>query len=325
MYLFLNKEVKKVKKINMVGNQYGHLLVKEMLYNYNNTNRTYCRCDCDCGNKDIIRQAVKLRNDSTEFTSCGCTIKERVSKYCGRNIDGQRFGRLVVLETFWETNPPKVLCRCDCGVVRLFRKNDVQSGHTQSCGCLTKENTSRASTKDWSGYISESGVKMVKPAYQNENNQWLWECVCPLCNNSFIALPIKIYNNHTTSCGCKRISSGERIIEDILKSYNIKYEKEYSFVDCRNKYKLRFDFAIVDDNGGVLFLIEYDGQQHYHSVEIFGGEKGHTQTVQRDKIKNDYCKDNGIPLLRLNYMQSIEDYKELINKYIVSLTTTGGM
>lgn len=314
-----------MKKIDMVNNIYGHLTVDAMLYNYNNTNKTYCSCSCDCGRQNVIRPAWELRNKSTDLTSCGCTFKERAKRVCGKDIDGQKFGRLKVLETLWEHNPPMVKCECDCGYIGLFRKSDIQTGHTKSCGCATKERTSEVSTKDWTGYVSESGVKFIKPLYQNNKHQWIWECECPLCGNMFQVLPIKVYNNHTTSCGCKRQSSGERIIETILKSQNINFNKEYTYDDCKYKYKLRFDFAIMDNDDKVLFLIEYDGQQHFKPVESFGGQKAFNETIVRDEIKNEYCQMKQIPLLRLNYKQSVEDYRRKINEYIKSVTTTGNI
>ena len=193
-----------MKCIDMVNKKYGHLKVIKMLPNYNNKKKMYCLCDCDCGNKGIIREAWSLRNKSTELTSCGCANKEKVKIYCGKNIDGKKFGKLKVVKTLWESTPPQVECQCDCGKRIILSKNDVQSGHTKSCGCLNKEVISNYFTKDWTNYISASGVKMIKPLYQNKSKQWMWECVCPLCNNLFVALPIKITNNHTTSCGCKK-------------------------------------------------------------------------------------------------------------------------
>ncbi len=306
----------------MIGNKYGHLTVTKMLPNYKNK-KTFCLCDCDCGNKNIIREAYPLRNNYSDLTSCGCTIKEKVRNIFGRNIDGKKFGRLTVLETLWEEKPPKVRCRCDCGKEIILSKNDVQDGHTKSCGCLNKEIISEISTKDWTGFVSESGVKITKPLYQNKKSQWIWECICPLCNNTFSALPIKIYTNHTTSCGCKRISSGERIIESILKGNNIEYKRQYSFEDCKNKNKLKFDFAILKNNK-LLFLIEYDGIQHFKPISVFGSEESYIGTVKRDKIKNEYCERNHIPLLRIRYDCRAKEIKDIIYKYIESVTTAGG-
>lgn len=310
-----------MKKIEMVGNKYGHLTVIKMLPNYNNSKKTFCLCDCDCGKKNIVRNSWNLRNKSTELTSCGCMIKEKVRQVCGKEIDGYKFGRLTILETYWDLTPPKVKCRCDCGNVVILNKNDVQGGHTQSCGCLNREITSNYFTKDWSNYISESGVQMIKPLYQNKKQQWMWECKCPLCGQHFTALPIKIANNHTTSCGCKRESSGERIIETLLNEIGVNYKKQYSFDDCRYKYKLKFDFAIALNNQ--ILLIEYDGIQHFKPISIFGGQVAFKETQIRDSIKTDYCKINNIPLLRLNYTQSANDMKNKINKYIESVTTAG--
>ena len=314
-----------MKSIDMVGNKYGHLFVTKMLPNYNNTKRMYCLCDCDCGNKNIVRGAWDLRNKYTELTSCGCTVKERSIKLFGKEINGLKFGRLKVLETYWDSTPPKVKCQCDCGNIIITNKNDVQGGHTRSCGCLNREITSNYFTKDWSNYVSETGVKMIKPLYQNNKQQWIWECVCPLCGKSFEALPIKIFNNHTTSCGCKRLSSGERVIETILNKTGFDYIKQYSFDDCKYKYKLKFDFAIFSDNH-LLFLIEYDGIQHFKPVSIFGGKDAFVETQIRDNIKTDYCNQNNISLLRLNYNQEIKTIKiAIIDKYIESVTTAGGV
>ena len=48
-------------------------------------------------------------------------------------------------------------------------------------------------------------------------------------------------------------------------------------------------------------LIEYDGQQHFMPVSIFKGDDGYLETQKHDKIKNDYCKQHNIPLIRLPY------------------------
>ena len=48
-------------------------------------------------------------------------------------------------------------------------------------------------------------------------------------------------------------------------------------------------------------LIEYDGIQHYEAVEIFGGIPAFKKRQKRDQIKNQYCKDNNIKLIRIPY------------------------
>ena len=60
------------------------------------------------------------------------------------------------------------------------------------------------------------------------------------------------------------------------------------------------------------YLIEYDGQQHYQPISLFGGEEGYKQTVYRDKLKDKYCKDHNLFLLRLPYYLSNDEIKQKI-------------
>lgn len=62
------------------------------------------------------------------------------------DLYGQTFGRLFAIEpirknkdytwTWW--------CHCECGDFAEVRGSDLLSGHTQSCGCLQREKTSKA-------------------------------------------------------------------------------------------------------------------------------------------------------------------------------------
>ena len=46
---------------------------------------------------------------------------------------GDVFNKLTALEDGGYLS--KVLCRCECGVVKTFHGNNLKSGNTQSCGC----------------------------------------------------------------------------------------------------------------------------------------------------------------------------------------------
>ena len=48
-------------------------------------------------------------------------------------------------------------------------------------------------------------------------------------------------------------------------------------------------------------FIEFDGRQHYEPMEFFGGLKSYEILKVNDKIKNDYCEDNYINLIRIRY------------------------
>lgn len=48
-------------------------------------------------------------------------------------------------------------------------------------------------------------------------------------------------------------------------------------------------------------LIEFDGIQHFVPVERFSGLKTFKQTQWNDKIKNEFCNNNNIKLIRIKY------------------------
>lgn len=57
------------------------------------------------------------------------------------DLIGKRFGRLVVMERA-ENAPGRHAtwrCRCDCGEVVTVRGDNLRTGDTQSCGCLSRE------------------------------------------------------------------------------------------------------------------------------------------------------------------------------------------
>jgi hypothetical protein len=104
--------------------------------------------------------------------------------------------------------------------------------------------------------------------------------------------------------------------ELILNELGLHYKTQYSFDDCVYKNKLRFDFAVIDDQDNIKFLIENDGEQHFRPIELFGGQEGFEYNQKRDQIKNDYCKKNNITLLRFPYYFNREQIKSEIEKVI---------
>lgn len=57
-----------------------------------------------------------------------------------KNLTGQRFGRLSVIQSTPERKDGRIvwLCKCDCGVV-FAGSSTLHNGYTRSCGCLKEE------------------------------------------------------------------------------------------------------------------------------------------------------------------------------------------
>ena len=97
-------------------------------------------------------------------------------------------------------------------------------------------------------------------------------------------------------------SAGELKIQQLLTANNILYENQKTFNTCRFKESnqlAKFDFYLNNQ-----YLIEYDGNIHF----IDGvREKGWNtfdkfqKRIERDDFKNQWCKENNIPLIRIPY------------------------
>ena len=122
--------------------------------------------------------------------------------------------------------------------------------------------------------------------------------------------------SHLAGNGCPscRESKGELKTSEILTKYKIKFIRQKRFIDCTNKptkgircVTLPFDFYLPTLNT----IIEYDGQQHYVPV---WGEESFKNLQKLDKIRNQYCKKNGIKLIRIPYTMKKEEIEPYILK-----------
>lgn len=95
------------------------------------------------------------------------------------------------------------------------------------------------------------------------------------------------------SCSCKE-SKREREIRLFLDAHNINFEQEKRFDDCHDINILPFDFYLPEYN----LIIEFDGQHHFEETH---NRADYETTKRHDAIKNKYCEDNNINLLRIPY------------------------
>ena len=239
-----------------------------------------------------------------------------------QDITGEVFGELTVLErdfeeeskhpsrgsTYWK-------CKCSCGNEKSILKGSLKSGRTTSCGCKRKKIAAQhMKTLSSNNYIDETGKRYGKliVLYKTENNSAtrqgvVWRCKCD-CGNEKDVFGTDLRNGTTASCGCMGNSKGEWKIEQLLLENNLLYIKEYPQIISEKT--LRFDFAILKENK-LWYFIEFDGKQHYEPSNLFGGESYLKYTQEHDKLKNDFCSQNNIPLIRIPYTKynslTIED------------------
>ena len=85
------------------------------------------------------------------------------------------------------------------------------------------------------------------------------------------------------------------MINSILTNIRLPFISESS-ININGKFYY-FDFFVPD----LKLAIEFDGIQHFESVEYFGGSDNFNINILNDKIKEEYCVQNNIFLLRIPY------------------------
>ena len=221
------------------------------------------------------------------------------------DLTGKIFGRLKPL---YYIKGGKWHCQCQCEKKTELDVDtrNLNSGHTQSCGCLQKEKASN-NVKDMTNYEDEN-IKVLERTGSSNLGIARWKCICKHCGNIFITKGSNIRNKDSQSCGCVH-SFNEQKITKLLLDNNIEFATQYTFKDLKgiNGGALRFDFAIFN-NKVLSHLIEYNGLQHYEKAQGKWGTE-YNNLVFNDNKKIQYCKENNIELRIIKYNQdySIDD------------------
>lgn len=281
----------KTGRVSHIGETFGRLLAKEYIIG------GYYLCECNCGNVIKVKTA-NLVNGNTQ--SCGCLQKERTMEANYISLVGKTFGRLTVLERDKTIISPYVMykCQCECGNTVIVNAQNLRTGTTKSCGCLKKELSYYRNKKDLLNQRFGK-LKVVEETSKREERSIIWKCLCDCGNTTYVSSRSLIHAK-VASCGCL-LSKGEEFIAKYLRDNNISFIQQYTFDDCLspNGRKLRFDFFVANQ-----ILIEYDGSQHYDFTGYdWNTEKNYQKTVTNDKIKDDYCKNNNLKLIRIPYWE----------------------
>jgi hypothetical protein len=123
-----------------------------------------------------------------------------------------------------------------------------------------------------------------------------------VCGNIWKAWPTHLLQG--VGCPACMESKGEKQIRIWLKDHGIPYEPQKRFDGCKRLRILPFDFYLPEINT----CIEYQGIQHFEPIDIFGGTVSFEKQKINDDIKRNFCKDNNLRLIEINYKLNVEDH-----------------
>lgn len=165
----------RVRFKNLTGLKFGRWTVLKLGTRSEKYHAIRWLCKCDCGaEKQVL--AMSLMHGVSQ--SCGCLQRERISLTQRTHLEGERFGRLLVIkctEKNYKHHKLKWLCKCDCGNEVEVIGNNLRKGATTSCGCYNKEVIKRTGLENgrWKGgrYRNPYGyILLNKKGHPNSNS-----------------------------------------------------------------------------------------------------------------------------------------------------------
>lgn len=147
------------------------------------------------------------------------------------------------------------------------------------------------------------------------NNKVKIKMLHTVCGNK-----VSIYPKHFVRgvrCRFCYSSKGEDRVKCVLEKYDVSFIKELK-VDYNDERYGYVDFMVYDKDCKIILGIEYDGLQHFEPRDLFGGEEGFKKTQERDELKNQWFKENNIPLLRIPYW-NYDNIEDILNKKLLEL------
>lgn len=224
------------------------------------------------------------------------------------DLTGQTFGMLTVLRRGENAKDghAKWICQCACEnhTIIEVNSNQLKKGNTKSCGCLRGKNEKYYKDLTNQKFGKLTAKEMVGSASKSK----LWRCECDCGNKEFFTTAHHLLSGNTKSCGCLK-STGELNIQNLLIENQIHFEREKIFKDLG---LYRFDFYLPKYNR----LIEFDGEQHFKQNIFFDNLE---EIQKRDQEKNEWAKENNVPLVRIPYWERDNITLDMIlgDKYLV--------
>ena len=246
-------------------------------------------------------ERIVLGNGTTRCPACLKEKNKKIIENCikkARKIHGDLYDySLVDFKTIYEKT--EIICRKH-GVFKQHIYNHIKGRGCPICNIeKLKSPTEHVIEKFKKTHGDNYDYSLMK--YVNTNTKI--KIICKE-HGVFEQVPAK----HISGQGCPncKLSHGEEKVKRFLQDNSIMFKQQKIFTDCVNpisKNKLKFDFYLPMFN----MCIEYDGEQHFVDKYYTAKSGGLSRIRINDNVKNEYCKDKGIKLLRISY----KDFKSI--------------
>lgn len=286
------------------------------------TSRKPAKVKClDCGSILESKVASKII-DRYYFCKCKNEKKEKALKKSKQILEEnlKKYFPKTELEILeWNSSYKPIIIKCKkCGLIKSYTnaQHIFKTKHFCECDKDNKKYNIEEITnmlpdkvkKEFEILNEVEFISKDKVKVKHKNCGFIFETKIPY---------LKFKDINCPQCQ-RKYSKGEKAIRRYLQNNNISFEPQYHFLNTEIT-KLSFDFKINYNNK--IYLIEFQGQQHFTPIEWFGGEEKYKKQIEHDNQKRIFCKNNNYILIEILY-SDLEKIEDILNNYFGSTTSS---
>jgi hypothetical protein len=291
----------------------GGIIIKNQYYV---NNRCSLKMICtNCGKEfETTFDSIKSKRKGTTCISCSALNQWEPRKH---SIDFmvneyKKIGYILREDKYIGVDCPMVCEDCD-GYFGTISYTNVKGG--KFFGKFKENNPFYLQNLQHFANLNDFNCKILKTYKQN--NRQMVEIKCS-CGEIFSSWTNSFLRENKYRCSeCSKLKSRyAKKTSDFLDELKVLYEEEIKIEGCKYKRNLAFDFQVIINDH--FFLIEVDGQFHYVENNMCENpELALLEQNKKDRIKDKFCKENDIDLLRIPYWEfENENYKHMIKDTI---------
>lgn len=212
-----------------------------------------------------------------------------------KKIAGDKGGK--VLSERYVNKSTKLQFMCGNGHIFETRPAEILRGNWCSF-CAGKH---KYSIESMHVSAKKKNGKCLSSTYQNVFTKLKWECSN---GHVFEAIPKHVINGHW--CPNCTLYLNEQRCRYILETlFDTKFMKDHNVLN---------GFELDGYNQDLQLAFEYHGKQHYEHIDFFysRGDMNIEDRKERDRLKEELCKELGIDLLIIPYTVNPEDHVSFI-------------
>jgi len=242
-----------------------------------------------------VLKYTRFNKSNQDLVKTKVELQKRADKALGKGF------KIIAQPMSYDEN---LLISAKCGHIFELNADHIRTGENKGCKIcnnLATPQKTAMSDEEIAKVISQYGNKEYsfikkQEGYKNSRDSKVYVEHSSCGNKFWITVSNFKLGKGCPHCANSSNSKAMKFFKEELCKNGVFFEEEAKMVkNPKTGAFLRFDFWFP----GIDTVVEIDGTQHFKAVACFGGEKAFKDTQYRDSVKNEFCKNNGIDLIRV--------------------------